>query len=291
MGASPSVVCGFRFAARLHLLVVGVWLVSVVLLIPAQVIVQATAGPARANLPSGRLGSGEDPILFFEILRPVAAPLIVALAFGFLLFFGWWILWHAGTVRWWLNPEADAVRFAQILGCGLAVWWRFARLALLALILQLIVTTVPWLPFLANVRERFLLPLLVFGSVLTIVGTMMVWLATMRGMWLLGEPGRRSAMAAWVRGLWTVLRQPLRSFLPLFVWALPGLALLVLPLIYDGPAPGVFLLVAWLVSAFCWVALHLSYAPPKPIPKPEVSPLEPPGPYTTTRFPTLHDGR
>jgi hypothetical protein len=291
MGASPSVVGGFRLTARLHILVVGVWLVSVVLLIPAQVIVQATAGPARANLPSGRLGSGEDPILFFEILRPVAAPLIVALAFGCLLFIGWWILWHAGAVRWWLNPEADAVRFAQILGCGLAAWWRFARLALLTLILQLIVTSAPWLPFLADVRERFLLPLLVFGSVLTILGTMMVWLATMRGMWLLGEPGRRSAMAAWVRGLWAVLRQPLRSFLPLLVWALPGLALLVLPLIYDGPAPGVFLLVAWLVSAFCWVALHLSYAPPKPIPKPEVSPLDPPGTFATTRFPTLHDNR
>ena len=292
MGALPSVVGGFRFAVRLHLPVVCVWLVSVVLLIPAQVIVQATAGPARSNLPSGRLGSGEDPILFLEILRPVAAPLIVALAFGCLLFIGWWILWHASIVRWWLNPEADEVRFAQILGCGLAVWWRFTRLALLTLILQLIVTTVPWLPFLADVRERFLLPLLVFGSVLTVLGTLMVWLATMRGMWLLGEPGRRSAIAAWVRGLWAVLRRPLRSFLPLLVWALPGLVLLVLPVIYDGPAPGMFLLVAWLVSSFCWVALHLSYAPPKPKARPKVSPLEPPGvPYVTTRFPTLHDNR
>jgi len=289
--ASPSAVNGFRLATRLHRLVVGVWLVSVVLLIPAQVIVQATAGPARTNLPSGRLGSGEDAILFFEILRPVAVPLIVALAFGCLLFIGWWILWHAGTIRWWLNPEADAVRFAQILGGGLAVWWRFARLALLTLILQLIVTTAPWLPFLANVGERFLLPLLIFGSVLAVLGMMMVWLATMRGMWLLGESGRRSAIAAWVRGLWAVLRQPLRSFLPFLVWALPGLVLLVLPLIYDGPAAGVFLLIAWLVSAFCLVALHLSYAPPKPIPKPEVSPLELPGPYATTRFPTLHDNR
>ncbi len=139
------------------------------------------------------------------------------------------------------------MRFAQILGCGLAVWWRFTRLAVLTLILQLIVTTAPWLPFLADVRERFLLPLLIFGSVLTVLGTTMVWLATLRGMWLLGEPGRRSAMAAWVRGLWAVLRQPLRSFLPFLVWALPGLVLLVLPLIYDGPAPGVFLLIAWLV--------------------------------------------
>ena len=98
-------------------------------------------------------------------------------------------------------------------------------------------------------------------------------------------------MAAWVRGLWAVLQQPLRSLLPFFVWALPGLALLAVPLLYDGPAAAIFLLVAWLVSAFCRVALHLSYAPPKPKPARSVSPLDPPGPFTTTRFPTLHDNR
>jgi len=105
----------------------------------------------------------------------------------------------------------------------------------------------------------------------------------------LGDSGRRSAMAAWVRGLSLVLRQPLRSLLPFIFWALPGLVLLALPLLYDGPAAAVFLLVAWLASAFCWVALHMSFAPPKPAPKPAVSPLEPPtAPYVTTRFPTLH---
>ncbi|MCJ7754065.1 MAG: hypothetical protein MUP13_05845, partial [Thermoanaerobaculales bacterium] len=132
----------------------------------------------------------------------------------------------------------------------------------------------------------------IFGSVVTVLATTLVWLATLRGMWLLGEPGRRSATAAWARGLWAVLRQPLRSLLPFLALALPGFVFLALPLIYDGPAAAVFLLIAWLVSAFCWVALHLSYAPPKPTPKPMVSPLEPPGvPYVTTRFPTLHDNR
>jgi hypothetical protein len=108
---------------------------------------------------------------------------------------------------------------------------------------------------------------------------------------LLGEPGRRSAIAAWVRGLWAVLRQPLRSLLPILVWALPGFVLLVLPLIYGGPAPTLIFLAAWLLGAFCLVALFLSYAPPKPKSKPSVSPLDPPGPFTTTRFPTLHDNR
>ena len=290
--ASPSVVSGFRLTARLHRLVVGVWLISVVMFIPAQVIVQATAGPVRSNLPAGGLGAGEDLVVLLEIMRPVTVQLAVALVFGCVLFVGWWILWHAGTVRWWLDPETEAVRLAQILGHGLAVWWRYARLALLALTLQAIVAATPWLPLLADIEGRFLLPLLIFGSVLTVLATVLVWLATLRGMWLLGEAGRRSATAAWVRGLSVVLRQPLRSLLPFLVWALPGLVLLALPLIYDGPAAAVFLLVAWLLSVFCWVALHLSYAPSKPVPEPVVSPLDPPrAPYITTRFPTLHDDR
>jgi len=132
------------------------------------------------------------------------------------------------------------------------------------------------------------MPLLITGCVMTVLATVLVWLATLRGAWLLGDPIRRSAVAAWVRGLSSVLRQPLRSILPFLVWAVPGFTLLVLPLIYDGPAATVFLLIAWLVSSFCWVALHLSYAPPKPKARPKVSPLEPPGvPYVTTRFPTL----
>jgi hypothetical protein len=285
--AFPSAVSGFRLAARLHRLVVGVWLLSIVMFIPAQVIVQVAAGPARVNLPAGGLTTGDDLIVFFEIMRPVAVPLFVALCFGCLLFLAWWVLWHAGTVRWWLDPEAESLLLAEILGDGLAVWWRYARLALLAFTLQVIVAATSWLPLLADVEGRFLLPLLIFGSVLTVLAIVLVWLATLHGMWLLGEPGRRSATAAWVRGLWAVLRQPLRSFLPFLVWALPGVVLLALPLLYDGPAAAVFLLVALLLSVFCWVALHLSYAPPKPQPAPTVSPLGPPGPYVTTRFPTL----
>jgi len=292
MMAPPSVVSGFRLAARLHRLVVGVWLLSVVLFVPAQVIVQAAAGPARANMPTGGFGAGDPLLVFLEIMRPVVVPLAVAFGFGSFLFLAWWVLWHAGTVRWWLNPETDEVRLARILGDGLAAWWRYARLALFALIVHVIVAATPWLPLLVDIEQRFLLPLLIFGSVVSALATILVWLATLRGAWLLGEPDRLSAVAAWARGLGAVLRQPLRSLLPFLVWALPGIALLVLPLLYDGPAVAVFLLVAWLVSAFCWVALHLSYAPPKPKPARSVSPLDPPGAhYVTTRFPTLHDNR
>jgi len=288
---SPSSVVGFRLATRLHRLVAAVWLVSMAIFVPVQVFVQMTTGQARANLPAGGLGVGEELVVLVEIMRPLVVPLALTLGFGSLMLFAWWVLWHVATVRWWLSPENNQVRLAGILGDGLAGWWRYARLALIILILQAVVWIVPWLPLRADLGERLVLPFLIGASVLTIGATALVWLAALRGMWLLGESGRRSALVACLRGLWTVLRQPFRSLLPLLVWALPGLALLVLPLLIDGPAATLVLLVAWLGSAFCWVALHLSFAPPEPPPERTISPLEPPGPFITTRFPTLHDSR
>jgi hypothetical protein len=151
----------------------------------------------------------------------------------------------------------------------------------------MIVAVVPWLPFLTNVKQRLVLPLLICGAGFAVAGTVVVWVSIFRGGWRLGEVGRRSALAAWIRGLGAAVRQPVRSLLPVLVWALPGLALLMLPLLYDGPMATLFLFVAWLLAAFCVVALFMSYAPPKPEPKRPVSPLEPPGPYITTRFPVM----
>jgi hypothetical protein len=288
MAHRPSIVTGFRLAARLHRLVVGVWLAWVAIFTPALVVVEAAAGPHRANLPPGGLGTGEDLLVFFEIMRPVVFPLGVAFVFAGFLLMAWCVLWHAGVTRWWLDPDTDEARLAQILGHGLPEWWRYVRLTLFALVLQVAGAVSPWLPLLADVETRFLLPLLVFGCVLTIVATILVWVAAFRAGWLLGEPGRRSALLAWVRGLGVAVRQPLRSLLPLLVWAVPGLVLLALPVLYHGPAAVIFFLTAWLLAAFCMVALYTSYAPPKPkAPKP-ASPLEPPtAPYVTTRIPTL----
>lgn len=273
-----AVTTGFRLTLQLHKLVLLVWLVSMAIFVPAMTIVEVMAGPERINRPSGGYG-GEDLVVFFEIMRPVVAPLAVALAFGGITFIAWWILWHAGAVRWFLKTDAVDVRLGEIVGLGFAVWWRYARLALVTLVLLTAVVVVPWLPLLADVEQKTLRPLLVLGSISTIVGVILVWLAALRGAWLLAEPKRRSALVAWLRGLFTILRHPLRSFAPLIVWALPGLVLLVLPVWYDGPVAVLLLLVSWLLSAFCRVALHLSFAPPKPPPQREISPLEPPGPY------------
>jgi hypothetical protein len=266
-----------------------VWLVALTILAPALLVVGSTAEPVRARLPLERLSGEEELLIFFEIMRPVALPIGVALAFGLVLICAWWILWRAGLVVWWLNPDTDELRLVPVLAAGLVSWWRWARLALITALLMALAVVLPWLPLRLEVEERLLLPLLVLGSVLSIVTTILAWLGGLRGAWMLGETGRRSAFVAWARGAWTSLRQPFRSLIPLLVWAVPGLALLVLPLIYDGPAAMLFLVVAWLLSTFCWVALHLSYAPPKPAPPRPVSPLEPPtAPYVTTRFPTLH---
>lgn len=282
-------VSGFRRTARLHRLVMTVWLVALTIFLPALLVVGSAAEPIRAQLPLDRLSAEEELLIFFEIMRPVALPIGVAVAFGLLLAFAWWILWRAGTVRWWLNPDTDELRLVQILAAGLVSWWRWMRLALITVFFMAVAVTLPWLPLRLEVEARFLMPLLILGLVLTFVMAGLVWLGALRGAWMLGETGRRSALVAWARGLLASLRQPLRSLLPLLVWAVPGLGLLVLPLIYDGPAAMLFLVVAWLLSTFCWVALHLSYAPEKPAPTRPVSPLEPPtAPYVTTRFPTLH---
>jgi len=273
-----AVATGFRLAVQLHKLVLLVWVVSLATIVPALTVVEVMAGPVRANRPSGGF-NGEDLVVFFEIMRPLVTPLAVTLGFGVLVLITWWVVWHAGVVRWFLKTDAIDVRLGEIVGLGLAVWWRYARLALVTLVLLAAVVVVPWLPLLADVEQKTLRPLLILGSVSTIVGVVLVWLAALRGAWMLAEPKRRSALVAWLRGLSAVLRHPLRSFAPLIVWALPGLVLLALPVWYDGPAAVLFLLVSWLLCAFCRVALHLSYAPPKPPPQREISPLEPPGPY------------
>jgi hypothetical protein len=287
MNAQPSIATGFRHAVRLHRLVATVWLGWGLIFITPLVAIQAVVGPRRASLPPKPLAAGEDILVFFEIMRPVVVPLAVAFGFACIFLGAWCVLWHAGVVRWWLNPDTSRVRVAEIIGHGMAVWWRFTRLAALALILQTIVMVVPWLPFFTDVKQRFLLPLLICGAVFVVVGTVLVWVSTIRGGWLLGEEGRRSALMAWFRGLGATVRQPLRSLLPLLVWALSGLGLLVLPVLYVGPMTAAFLVVAWLLTAFCVVALFMSYAPPKQVRERPVSPLEPPGPYSTTRFPVM----
>ena len=291
MADVPSPISGIRLALRLWRLVGAVWLVSMAVFLPAQLVVNLAAGATRADLPDRPLPSGDSLLILVELIRPVAGPLALALASGALALLAWSIVWHGGVVRWWQGAGAASVRLAEILGHGIVWWWRYARLAVVAATVTVALLAAIWVPLKPLIRNAGTIGaggrsglLLASGLVLTAVVLIICWLATLRGAWLLGESGRRSAVVAWLRGLGATLRQPIRSLWTLALWAVPGFALLVLPVLMEGLAAWLILMPAWLSSAFCWVALYLSFAPKEPFVKPTVSPLEPPT-YVTTRFP------
>ena len=299
MVENPSPATGLRLALRLYKLVLAGWLVTLAAFVPAHAVVAAATASVRANLPAAP-AAGDEALIFVERLAPVSAPLALAVLSGCLALAAWSVLWHAGTVRWWLSAGAVRVRLAEIIGHGVVWWWRYARLGLVVFGAAAALLAAIWLPVLRLLRtasDATAVLLLSAGVVLSFAAALLCWTAGLRGAWLLGESGRRSALVAWLRGLGATLRRPLRSLLPLPVWALPGAALLLLPLLVEGAAAVFALLAAPLASSFCCVALYLSYAPQEP---PEewvrkmqaraaaraARPRLPQDPYKTGRIPT-----
>ncbi len=266
MAGTPSLAAGVRLAAKLYKLVLAVWLLSMAIFVPAQTVVELAAGPVRAKLPATAMAPDENLVVSIDILRPIAIPLAVTLAFGLVVLLALWVLWHAGTVRWWMGAPAARVRLVEIMSHGLVLWWRYARLALIAAAALAGVMVLGVVGTRAVLRGEgpLVYPILVLGVVLTLAAAVVIWLATLHGAWMLGESGRRSALVAWARGLAATFNRFLRSIVVLLVWAIPGSALLVLPLVLDARAAAFAAPVAWLCSAFCWVALHLSFAPQEP---------------------------
>jgi len=301
---TPSPGSGLRLALRLRKLVGAVWLVSMAAFLPAQLVVNLAVGATRANLPDRPLPAGDSTLILVELIRPVAGPLTLALVSGGLALLAWSVLWHGGTVRWWFGAGAARVRLTEILGHGVVWWWRYARLVLVTVTVTAAMLAAIWLALRPLIRTAETTGgggrsgvLLATGIVLTAVVVIVCWLATLRGAWLLGESGRRSAVVAWLRGLGASLRHPIRSLFTLVLWAVPGFALLVLPVLVEGPTARLVLLLAWFGSAFSWVALYLSFAPQEPseewyrkmqtraaarAAEPGGSPDE----YATQRFPT-----
>jgi hypothetical protein len=186
------------------------------------------------------------------------------------------VLWHAGVVAWTLRAGAGRARLGELLGFGLAAWWRYARLSATALVALALAGAAIALPLwwgtgraYAAMAERRLLLLVGIGVVATKLAAIAVWLATLHGSWLLGLPGRRSAVAAWLRGLQVAVHRPLPSLGAWLVWVVPALlASAVGPLLgaaFDDMRGGPLLLgiglLASLARSFCWVGLLCSFAP------------------------------
>jgi len=271
VAVTPSPISGLRLALRLRRLVGAVWLVSMAVFLPAHLVAELAAGATRAGLLDRPLPPGDSMLVLVD---------------------AWSVLWHGGLVRWWFGTGNAAAQapFAEILGHGIAWWWRFVRLAVVAVTVTASMLAAIWIPLKPLIRSAGTTGdggrsgvLLVAGLVLTATVLVGCWLATLHGAWLLGESGRRSAAVAWLRGVGATLRQPIRSLWTLALWAVPGVALLVLPVLLEGPAAWLALLPAWLGSAFCWVALYLSFVPKKLPRARSVSPLEPPSAYITKR--------
>jgi len=203
-------------------------------------------------------------------------PLAAAVLSGLAVAWAWTVLWHAGVVRWRLGTDGRRVRLVELLRPGLAAWWRYARLSATSLVALAVAAAAVWIPlWLAvaggrvAVNERRLIALAAAGAVATAVAVIVAWLATLHGAWLLGQPGCRSAVVAWLRGLQATARRPVTGLSTLLAWVVPALlASAVVPVlgaVLAGLRGGLLLfavgLLVSLARAFCWVGLFCSFAP------------------------------
>ncbi len=253
-----------------------VFLVSVLVFLPARLVLWTAVGGALADLPDDGLPDGETSLILIELLRPISPPLALAFLSGCFTLWAWTVLWHAGLVRWFFYSGKRDVRLAEVLSRGLFGWWRWARLGLTSVAALVLVHSAIGLAYVA-LEERAadladdsrLGIYLESGILLCLVAAVLCWMATLRGAWVLGQSHRRSAVLAWFAGLWGTIRQPVRSFAILLAWALPGLVAVVAPTILGwhfeilrGTIPHTILgIAAGLVTAFCQVGLFLSFAP------------------------------
>lgn len=276
MNPAPSCSFGLKKSVVLWRVVCVVFLVSALVFVPARLVLWTTVGGALANLPGGDLPDGETTLILTELLRPVWPSLALAFLSGCFALWAWTVLWHAGLVRWFFYSGRHDVRLAEVLSRGLFGWWRWARLGLTSVAVLVLVHSAVGMAFVklekraAELADDSALGIyLETGILVCLVAAVLCWMATLRGAWLLGQSHRRSAVLAWLGGLWGTIRQPVRSLLTLLAWAVPGLAAVVTPTIlgwrfeiFRETIPSSVLgIAAGLFVAFCSVGLFLSFAP------------------------------
>ena len=276
MTPRPSWSFGFRTAVELWRVVAAVFVVSVVVFVPVRTVLWSAAGDVLGHLPNGDLPTGETALILVELLVPVWPALLIAAVSGWCALWLWTVLWHAGVVRWLVFSGHRGVRLAEILSRGLLHWWRWARLGLTSVVAiglghAGIAAAFGFLKDRADDSTAdLMLGVWLVAAVALAAGVVVVcWLAGLRGAWLLGESGRRSAVLAWVDGLVGTAKQPVSSVVTLLLWVLPASASAVLPLVAGwwiealrAPIASAALGgCAGLVTAFCLVGLFLSFAP------------------------------
>jgi hypothetical protein len=273
---SPSVSFGLSKTLVLWRVVLVVFVASILVFVPTRLVFWASVGGVLANLPEGELADGEAILILSELLRPVWLPIALAFLSGCVALWSWTVLWHAGLVRWFVYSGKKTVPLAEILSRGLFGWWRWARLGLTAVIVLagvgvgLVAVYGAFQDRAVELADDSRLRIVLEGGILVgILAAVLVWMATLRGAWLLGDSRRRSAVLAWAGGLWGTLRQPVRSLLSLVVWVTPALAAALGPTVLAWhfellreTIPGTILgTVGGLIVAFCQVGLFLSFAP------------------------------
>lgn len=286
MTPRPSWSFGFRSAVELWRVVAAVFFVSVVVFLPAHFVLRSATAEVLANLPDSDLPKGEILLILIELVVPVWPALLAAAVSGWVALWLWTVLWHAGVVRWLVFSGRRGVRLAEILSRGLLHWWRWARLGLTSVVAiglghAGIAAAFGFLKDRAeDTTADLMLGLWLMAAVALAAGVVVVcWLAGLRGAWLLGESGRRSAVLAWADGLVGTAKQPVSSVVTLLLWVLPASASAVLPLVAGwwiealrAPIAGAALGgCAGLVTAFCLVGLFLSFAPTTGLERAETS--------------------
>jgi hypothetical protein len=276
---APSILLGWRQAKVLWRIVVLVAILPYMLSLPMFIIASTTCRAVISDLPNSTtsLPPGEVELILIDALSQQISTISWLLLVGIAGFWLWNVLWHAGVVTWATWSTTVPVRAAAVLGLGVHRFWSFFRLFLTGLAVWTALVVGLWLLLLFGLflfaGSESLQPELVtlgLGLLGMVLVSCVVWMATIRAAWLLGEVTARSAVLTWFRGLWNTFRYPIKSLKPFLVWALPGLVFGILPLVLGinvqiltgglgGSLLGSF---CALLQAFCWVALFVSYAPP-----------------------------
>lgn len=262
---APSARAGVRFAVLHWRVVLSVWLAPMILAGPLMAILVGVLGPAL----DADLEPGERWLLLLEALEPAWALVLVAAAATLFGLWAWTVLWHAGAARWQVWRGDRRPRLAEVLGLGVMVWWRFARLSLVAGSALALLLALVWLPVGAvcasGPGDRALAVWGLVGTACSVVGVLFVWLATLHAQWRLALPTGRSAATAWLAGAGRVLRAPVRSVATAMAWIVPASAVVAAVGVAAGDWPpaaaSLAEAVASAVHSLCWVGLFGSFAP------------------------------